>query len=117
VSSVAPYRATVQEFLEQGLETEAIYQRLKEQHGFTGHYQAVWRFVRKLQPQRPDVTVQVDLAPGVEVQVDFGYAGRMFDPVRQRVRKSWAFVGTLSFSRHQYVEFVFDADEFVEAAD
>jgi transposase len=108
VSSVAPYRATVQEFLEQGLETEAIYQRLKEQHGFTGHYQAVWRFVRKLQPQRPDVTVRVELAPGVEVQVDFGYAGRMFDPVRQRVRKSWAFVGTLSFSRHQYVEFVFD---------
>lgn len=108
VSSVAPYQAAVQTFLDQGLETEAIYQRLKEQHGFTGHYQAVWRFVRKLQPERPDVTVRVELAPGIEVQVDFGYAGRMYDPVTQKVRKAWAFVSTLSFSRHQYVKFVFD---------
>jgi transposase len=108
VSTVEPYRAVVQDLLDKGLETEAICQRLKEQHGFTGHYQAVWRFVRKLEPQRPDVTVRVELAPGVEVQVDFGYAGMMFDPASQKVRKAWAFVGTLSFSRHQYVEFVFD---------
>jgi transposase len=108
ISTVEPYRAVVQDLLDKGLETEAICQRLKEQHGFTGHYQAVWRFVRKLEPQRPDVTVRVELAPGVEVQVDFGYAGMMFDLASQKVRKAWAFVGTLSFSRHQYVEFVFD---------
>lgn len=108
VSTVEPHRATVQGLLDQGLETEAIFQRLKDAHGFTGHYQAVWRFVRKLQSTDPDVTVRVELAPGVEVQVDFGYAGRMYDPVTQRVRKAWAFVATLAFSRHQYVEFVFD---------
>lgn len=108
VSTVEPHRATVLAFLEQGLETEAIYQRLREQHSFAGHYQAVWRFVRKLQPSRPDVTVRVEVAPGVEVQVDFGYAGMMFDPVNQKVRRTWAFVATLSWSRHQYVEFVFD---------
>ena len=108
VSTVEPYRATVLTLLEQGLETEAIYQRLKEQHGFPGQYQAVWRFVRKLEPARPDVTVRVEVAPGAEVQVDFGYAGRMLDPISQTVRKAWAFVATLSWSRHQYVEFVFD---------
>jgi transposase len=108
VSTVEPHRAIVRDLLDQGLETEAIYQRLKEQHGFAGHYQAVWRFVRKLEPARPDVTVRVEVAPGAEVQVDFGYAGKMFDPVSQQVRKAWAFVGTLSFSRHQYVEFVFN---------
>jgi hypothetical protein len=32
----------------------------------------------------------------------------MFDPATQRVRRTWAFVMTLSWSRHQYVEFVFD---------
>jgi transposase len=108
VSTVEPHRAIVRDLLDQGLETEAIYQRLKEQHGFAGHYQAVWRFVRKLEPAGPDVTVRVEVEPGAEVQVDFGYAGRMFDPVSQKVRKAWAFVGTLSFSRHQYVEFVFN---------
>jgi len=108
VSTVEPHRATVQDLLDKGLETEAIFQRLREQHGFAGHYQAVWRFVHKLQASDPDVTVRVEVAPGVEVQVDFGYAGRMYDPVTQRVRKAWAFVATLSFSRHQYVEFVFD---------
>lgn len=108
VSTVEPHRATVQDLLDKGLETEAIFQRLKDQHGFTGHYQAVWRFVRKLQSTGPDVTVRVEVAPGVEVQVDFGYAGKLFDPVTQRVRKAWAFVATLSFSRHQYVEFAFD---------
>jgi len=97
VSTVEPHRATLQDLLDQGLETEAIFQRVREQHGFSGHYQAVWRFVRKLEPQRPDVTVRVELAPGVEVQVDFGYAGLMFDPASQKVRKARAFVGTLSF--------------------
>ena len=108
VSTVEPHRATVLALLAQGLETEAIYQRLKDQHGFTGHYQAVWRFARKLQPQRLEVTVRVEVAPGYEVQVDFGYAGMMFDPVTRKPRRAWAYVATLAFSRHQYVEFVFD---------
>jgi transposase len=108
ISSVEPYRAIVEDLLDKGLETQAICQRLREQHGFSGHYQAVWRFVHKLEPERPEVTVRVEVAPGAEVQVDFGYAGKMFDPVSQKVRKAWAFVGTLGFSRHEYVEFVFN---------
>jgi hypothetical protein len=30
------------------------------------------------------------------------------DPARGELRRTWAFVMTLCFSRHQYVEFVFD---------
>jgi transposase len=41
------------------------------------------------------------------MQIDFGYAGRMLDEAGE-LRKTWAFVATLSWSRHQYVEFVFD---------
>jgi transposase len=108
VSSVEPHRAAVLDLLARGLEIEALYQRLREDHGFTGKYSAVWRFVRKLEPQRPEATVRVEVPPGTEAQVDFGDAGRMFDPVQQKLRRAWAFVMTLSWSRHQYVEFVFD---------
>lgn len=107
ISSVEPYRAVVQAYLDQGLEVEAIHQRLQGQ-GYAGHYQSVWRFVRKLQPERPEVTVRIETAPGQELQVDFGFAGRMWDPASEKVRRAWAFVATLAWSRHQYVEFVFD---------
>jgi len=84
----------------------AIYARLQEQ-GFEGTYAAVQRFVHRLEPASVDVTVRVERSPGEEAQVDFGYAGYMLDEAGQR-RKAWEFVMTLSYSRHQYVEFVFD---------
>jgi len=52
--------------------------------------------------------VRVETRPGEEAQVDFGYGGMMLDPESQTERKTWAFVMTLSWSRHQYVEFVYD---------
>jgi Integrase core domain len=45
--------------------------------------------------------------PGSEAQVDVGYAGRMLDPVTGTLRKTWAFVMLLAYSRHHYVECVF----------
>ncbi len=106
-SSVEPYRQQVVKLREQGVEISAIKARLEER-GFAGSYMAVYRFVQQLEPPQPDVTVRLETAPGEEAQVDFGYAGRMTDPKTGEARKSWAFVMTLSWSRHQYVEFVFD---------
>jgi transposase len=106
-SSVEPYRALVIELRRQGVEIAAIYERLKER-GYDGSYSSVYRFVRNLEPKTPEVTVRVETPPGEEAQVDFGFAGRMLDPETDRLRKTWAFVMVLSWSRHQYVEFVFD---------
>jgi transposase len=106
VSSVEPYRAQVEKLRGEGVRISAIYARLQEQ-GFEGTYAAVQRFVHRLEPVAVDVTVRVERAPGEEAQVDFGYAGYMQDESGQR-RKTWTFVMTLSWSRHQYVEFVFD---------
>jgi transposase len=106
-SSVEPYRAVVIELLARNTEMAAIKLRLEER-GFHGSYSAVRRFVQSLNPSQPDVTVRVETAPGEEAQVDFGFAGRMLDPTTGRLRKAWAFVMTLSWSRHQYVEFVWD---------
>jgi transposase len=107
VSSVEPYHDIVKKLHKEGVEIAAIRERLKER-GYTGSYSAVYRFVRKLDPRLPEATVRVERKPGEEGQVDFGYAGRMIDPETGELRKTWAFVLTLSWSRHQYVEFVFD---------
>jgi hypothetical protein len=40
--------------------------------------------------------------------VDFGFAGQFLDSESRRVRRAWIFVMTLSCSRHQYAEVVFD---------
>ena len=93
---------------EQGLECQAIWQRLRRDHGFKGGYGAVWRFVSRLEDATPKVTVRIEVKPGDEAQVDFGYVGLLLDPATGRQRKAWAFVMTLSWSRHMYVEFVFD---------
>jgi transposase len=106
VSSVEHYREQVVAWRAAGVRMAAIYARLQEQ-GFEGSYSAVRRFVRQVEPPRIDVTVRVERAPGEEAQVDFGYAGYMLDEQNQR-RKAWTFVMTLAWSRHQYVEFVFD---------
>ncbi|MFN8468275.1 MAG: IS21 family transposase [Caldilineaceae bacterium] len=90
-----------------GVEIAAIWARLQEQ-GYTGGYHPVYRLVRKLAPTQPEVFVRVERKPGEEAQVDFGYVGYLLDAASGRRRKAWAFVMTLSWSRHMYVEFVFD---------
>jgi transposase len=107
VSSVEPYRELVKKLRRDGVEIAAICERLRER-GYSGSYSSVHRFVRNLEPTTPEVTVRVETRPGEEAQVDFGYAGRMIHPDTRKLRKTWAFVMTLSWSRHQYVEFVFD---------
>ena len=107
-SQVAPFRAHVLAWHQQGVEGQAIYQLLVEQHGFAGSYSAVKRFLRRLDPPIPRATLRIEVPPGAEAQVDFGAAGLLFDPARDCLRRAWAFVMTLSHSRHQYVECVFD---------
>ena len=106
-SSVAAWRELVVGWREQGVEIAAIHQRLQER-GYTGSYSAVRRFVRQLEPRTPQATVRIERPPGEEAQVDFGYAGKLIDPQNGKARQAWAFVITLSWSRHQYVQFVFD---------
>jgi transposase len=104
---VEPYREIVKEMRRDKVDMKAIWERLKER-GYTGSYSSVRRFVRRLEPLTPDATVRVEKAPGEEAQVDFGSAGKMIDPETGKERKTWGFVMTLSWSRHQFVCFVFN---------
>ncbi len=107
-SSLEPYREAVQSLLKQGVEMTAMWQRLKDNYGYTGSYSAVRRFVRHLEPETPEAYTRVHTAPGEELQVDFGAVGPLYNPATGRIRTAYAFVATLSFSRHQYAELVFD---------
>jgi len=106
-SLVEAHRAFVVEKREAGVEVTALLALLRER-GFTGSYSAVLRFVQKLEDREPEKFLRIEVAPGEEAQVDFGYAGLLFDPLTQTLRRAWVFVMTLSFSRHQYSEIVFD---------
>jgi transposase len=107
-SSVAPYRAVVEQLLDDGVEMMTIYDRLRERHGYAGSYSSVRRFVARLRPAEPRAVVRVHTAAGEEAQVDFGSAGQLLDPRTGRPRPAYVFVMTLGYSRHQYAELVFD---------
>ncbi len=107
-SLVEPLRERVLALHARGVEGQAIWQLLVEEHGFTGSYSSVKRFLRRVAPAATPATVRIEVEPGAEAQVDFGFAGQFLDPERGRVRRAWVFVMTLSCSRHQYAELVFD---------
>jgi transposase len=107
-STVERYRDEVVAYRARGMEATAIRARLEEAHGHPVSYSAVWRLVRRLAPPETEAFVRVEVPPGSEAQVDFGYAGRHIDPATGELRKSWVFTMVLSWSRHQYAELVFD---------
>jgi len=108
ISTVEPYREHVKQLLKQGVEMTAIWQRLRENYGYTGGYSSVRRFVAQLEPQQPEAFIRVHSEPGEDMQVDFGTIGQLYDPISKRMRTAYVFVATLGYSRHQYAELVFD---------
>jgi len=107
-STVEPYQDMVQRLIDQGVEMTAIFQRLRENHGYTGSYSAIRRYVHRVNPHTPEAIVRVHTAPGEELQVDFGSVGPLYDPLQGCRRPAYVFVATLCYSRHQYAELVFD---------
>lgn len=107
-STVEDYRQAVERMLDQGLEMTVIFQRLVEDHGYQGSYSSIRRFVRRIQPKEKEVYPRVHSQPGEEMQVDFGNVGLIYDPKAGKMRKAYVFIATLSYSRHQYAEIVFD---------
>ena len=107
-STLEPCRARIEKWHAAGVEMMAIWQRLQEEYHYPGSYSSVRRFCHRLNPTTPTAVVRVHTAPGEEMQVDFGYIGKIYDPRRGKMRKAYVFVATLSHSRHQYAEIVFD---------
>lgn len=113
-SSLLKWRDEIKELHDNGLGATAIHDRLRLKHPgkYVGKIGAMKRMVRQFRKAAgiaaKDVVIPVETRPGQIAQVDFGYAGYMLDPDSGKQRKAWVFVMVLGYSRHMYVEYVFD---------
>jgi transposase len=103
-SRCEPFRELIRGALERGLSAQRIWQDLCEQ-GFTGGYDSVKRFCRRLQQGRPLPFRRIEVAPGDEAQVDFGRGAPLLTPDGKR-KYPHAFRIILSYSRKGYADTV-----------
>jgi transposase len=99
-STCEPFRELIEQGLARGRNAVAIWQDLVSDHGFTGRYQTVKRFVRKLRgTQVPEASGIILTAAGEEAQVDYGSGPMVRDPRSGKYRRTRLFVLTLAYSR------------------
>jgi transposase len=106
-ASVAQYHAFLEQQVGQ-VHLSVLHQRLRDEQGLVASWGTFYRYVAQHWPDRlrtaPRVTVRRDdPPPGEEAQVDFFYVGLWDDPEAGRRRKLYAFLMTLSHSRHQFL--------------
>jgi transposase len=97
------------------LKPKTAFEVICQRHDLTGKvsYSSFKRLARarQISAQAERSTCRIELPPGQQLQVDYGRMGLLLDPVSGRRRIVHAFIGTLSFSRHKFVEFVFSQDQ------
>src|ERR1700723_3109625 len=94
------YRELIELELSHGRNAMGIWQDLVDRHGFTGGYQTVKRFVRKLRGSVwPEARVIIETRLGEECQVDYGSGPMVRDPDRGKYRPTRLFAITLGWSR------------------
>src|ERR1035437_1968774 len=99
-SASEAYRETIMLELVRGRNAMGIFQDLVDTHGFTGGYQSVKRFVRKLRGAvSPEARVIIETRLGEECQVDYGTGPMVRDPDTGKYRRTRLFVMTLGCSR------------------
>ncbi len=99
-STCEPFREIIEEAISRGRNAKGIWQDLVDDHGFTGSYQSVKRFVRRQAgPLTPDARAIIITPPGEEAQVDYGTGPLVRDPATGKYRRTRLFVLTLGYSR------------------
>ena len=110
------YREMIELELVRGRNAMGIWQDLVDGHGFTGGYQSVQRFVRKLRGAvSPEARVIIETQPGEECQVDYGTGPMVRDPDSGKYRRTRLFVLTLGYSRKSVRLLVFRSSSRVWA--
>ena len=108
ISTLEPFRDLIRSWFDAGVQGTTMYGALRRNHGYTGSYSAMRRFLIHLKAERGvAATTILDFAPGEAMQVDFG-AGPVLIHESGAPLKTWIYVATLCWSRHQYAEIVFD---------
>ncbi|MEC0232618.1 IS21 family transposase [Paenibacillus alba] len=77
-----PYRAVIEQILEddkkapvkQRHTSARIFERLSDEHGFTGGESTVRHYIRKLKGTAQECFLKLEANPGEQMQIDFGHA-------------------------------------------
>ncbi len=104
-SKLDEYKGLVESWLKQeDYQASRIYELLQVQ-GFAGSYDIVRRHVGKIKKHRDrEAYIRYETMPGQQAQVDFGDF-----QIKERdgsLKTVYAFVMTMGYSRHMYVEFI-----------
>jgi len=103
-SKLDPHKATIRRWLEaHRYSAQQVFQRLREEEGYTGGISIVKDYVRQVRPPRTPAFLTLAFAPGECAQVDWGIWDAV--PVGQTRRRLSLFVMVLCYSRMLYVEF------------
>ena len=106
VSSVEIFREEILTWHAQGINATTIRLALQRKHGYSGSVYAIYRLLKREPDATPKATVILDFPVAQMAQADFGSGPLITDRQSGEIMKTWIFVMTLAWSRHQYAEFV-----------
>jgi len=109
-SACLPFHELIEAGLARGRNAMGIWQDLVDRSGFTGAYESVKRYVRKLRGTRtPEPRAVIVTPAGEEAQVDYGSGPMVRDPHTGKYRRTRLFVMTLGYSRKSVRLLVFES--------
>lgn len=122
----SPYYEEIKKLIEvkgknKGLKLKSAYRVICLKHDLSGKtsYSSFKRYIssQNIFTQKAQTTCRIETPPGNQLQVDYAKLGLLFDPATKKRRTVYSFIGTLSYSRHKYVEIVYRQDQksFVES--
>lgn len=115
---LAPYVGEILSLIsdtENPLKPKTAFEVICERHDLQGKvsYSSFKRLARdrKMTVTHPRTTCRIEVPPGEQLQVDYARMGLLREPGSLRRRVVFAFIGTLSFSRHKFVQFIFSQNQ------
>ena len=106
-SKCDPFRSVIEAKLDTGLTAQRIYQDLVGQHGFSGAYNSVKRFVHGFRDRDELPFRRLECEPGAEAQIDFGTGAPVVTGPDGKRRRTHVLRLVLSHSRKGYSEVFF----------
>ncbi|SOZ16965.1 hypothetical protein CBM2598_P300001 [Cupriavidus taiwanensis] len=109
VSPLEAWREQIVQWHAAGIQGTTILSALERNHGYCGSTSSIYRFLKQIKESEvPEVPMRLEFKPAEAAQIDFGAGPTLTDVYTGEIHKTWYFVMTLCWSRHQYVEIVRD---------
>lgn len=97
------------------LKAKSAFEVLSEKYEFTDivSYTTFKRFAKAygISKDAKNSTCRIEIPPASQIQVDYAKVGYLNDPLANKRRTVYAFIGTLGYSRHKFIEFVYSQNQ------